>query len=127
MNQVMTELTEKKLMAGLLKAIEVQTGTTLHDGNVRYFFEQWKEDIEKWRETAPDEAQGKLDEGIAVTYANKAFVAKTSTEALDFVEKSFQKWNREQNPVNLMVNDLISRGWFWQSCCSFNPHILPWC
>jgi len=115
----MTELTEKKLMAGLLKAIEVQTGITLHDGNIRYFFEQWKEDIEKWRETAPDEAQGKLDEGIAVTYANKAFVAKTSTEALDFVEKSFQKWNREQNPVNLMVNDLISRGCSKQTVYSY--------
>lgn len=105
----MNQTEEKKLMAGLLKAIEVQTGITLHNENIKYFFEKWKQDIEQWRETASDEAQGSLGEGIAVAYANKAFVAKESTEALGAIEQAFGKWNREVNPVSVMVQDLSER------------------
>jgi len=97
-------------MANLLKAIDGETGITLHDENIRYFFQKWKRDIEQWRETAPDEGQGSIGEGVAVKYANKVMVAKESTEALSFIEKEFGKWNREHNPVTMMVNDLRKRG-----------------
>lgn len=68
------------------------------------------EDIEQWREIAPDEAHGSLGEGIAVAYASKAMVADQSLEALTTIEKAFGKWNREHNPVTLMENDLRNRG-----------------
>lgn len=66
--------------------------------------------IDEWRETEPNEAHCSIGDGMAVAYANKVWIAEESKEALEFIKKSFYKWDRERNPVTQMVNDLLERG-----------------
>lgn len=107
--------TEKSFMATLLKTIEDTTGITLHDENIDYFFQRWRDEMENWREEFPYEFEGKIDlrdgeEVTTVAYANKALATKQAIDNIDSIEKTFGKWNRERNPVTLMVNDLANRG-----------------
>jgi integrase len=101
----MTERAEDtQLMAGLLSFIERETGITLHPENIDYFFEKWRQDTKSKYEDDGDPTLPPID------YAEVKVKEQKDLEYVDIIETSFRKWNRERNPVTLMVNDLIDRG-----------------
>jgi hypothetical protein len=93
---------ETKLMAGVLRQVEKTTGVTLRDECIDYFFQKWRDDVRYITEESGNENP--------IRYAEFKTQERQELDFIDDLSKRFGKWNREHNPVTIMVDDLRNRG-----------------